>query len=120
MASNTNIWLTYPASVRLRLEEANAKGQHILIGSDQEDPTYSRWTSTFVVNKADNFDITALGFSWPDIDEYPKMSPVFDFYGVNNGVLEKIKKLFDSDNKLKVWNSSISIQENLEQIYTNL
>ncbi len=120
MASNDNSWLEYPASIRLMLEEKNAKDQHILIGSDQEDPTYSRWTGTFVVNRADNFFIVELGFNWPNIDEYPKISPTFDFSGVNPDILGKIKDLFDKDNKLKVWNGLTSIQGNLKQIHTNL
>jgi hypothetical protein len=120
MASIDNNWLTYPASIRITLEEKHTSNQNILIGSDQDDPTYSRWVGTFVVNNSNNFYIAEIKFSWPDIDKYPKLSPEFDFTDLNPSVLAKIKNLFDSDNRLVSWDESKSISDNLKQIYTHL
>ena len=120
MATVDNSWLGYPPSVRITMEEKNTSNVNILIGSDQEDPTYSRWSGTFVINRNDEFFTVAFEFRWDDVDEYPKMSPKFNFDSVEAIHLGKIKHLFDKDNRLKLWSGSTSIMDNLKQIYNSL
>lgn len=117
--ATVNNWLGYPPSIRITFEEASC--ENILVGSDQEDPTYSIWVATFVINRNYEFFTIEIHFKWDDVEnEYPKISPKFNFDNVEQVRLGKIKHLFDADNKLKIWNSSVSILDNLKQIYNNL
>lgn len=112
-------WLDYPSEFRIeREEEGDTSEPNILIGSEKNDVTYTKWNCTFVVNKptGEFFMVEGIKFGWDSIDDYPDNSPNFNLQTLEGTPLNKFKHMFDEDGKLKEWDSKKTIRQNLKQL----
>lgn len=115
-------WLEYPSEFRITFEEKDSSDPNILIGSEKNDTTYTKWVCTFVVNKPSGefFMVENIKFGWDDVCDYPGISPTFQLTTLDGTPLSKFKSLFDNDGKLLKWNSEMTIRQNLRQLSTLL
>jgi hypothetical protein len=111
-------WLEYPSEFRITFEEQDLSEPNILIGSEKNDTTYTKWVCTFVVNKPSGefYMIENIKFGWNEVSDYPEMAPTFNLNAFEGTRLDKFKILFNSDGKLLKWNSDMTIRQNLIQL----
>lgn len=116
-------WLEYPSEFRIMHEESGDKSNpNIMIGSDKDDPTYTKWVVTFVINREDEFFmVDNVKFYWDDVEDYPKTAPTFHMGDFPEEHRYKVLNLFDDQtSRLKVWDPEKTIRQNFAQIYNAL
>lgn len=124
---NTQDWKTYDPGLRIRYEKNDNSNQNIQIGCDA-DPSFKNWTCILIhyTSSGDPIVTDGIKFCWEkspsdikaDVSEiYPNVSPHFDLNTIDAKKKNKVKHLLDGEHKLKSWDGSKSIKQNLDVFY---
>lgn len=113
-------WLEYPAEFRLPEEEKNNEEATIIIGTDKEDITLTKWNGTFVIERDSDLHMINFKFSWKETNDFPENAPTVDISKVPDAFIVKFKNALTDSGQLKEWNPSSTIKANLKKVLTKL